>query len=77
MAVMLGFLTLPIDLTSPPVEERRGSRKAPLKEAWQTIFIRVQSRPARARGLKLYRDGITLSRRVAPRAGAWVETTPR
>lgn len=52
MAAMLGFLIVPVDFTSPPADERRGSRKAPLKQAWQTISLRVLSRSVRARGLK-------------------------
>ena len=37
----------------------------------------IMSRPVRARGLKLIKQaGVMLGDKVAPRAGAWIETLP-
>jgi len=42
----------------------------------RVLPYRQASRPTRARGLKLYRlDNFTKRYRVAPHAGAWIETS--
>ena len=70
-----------IETTPPARRLRRGwsrpSRARGLKlDELKIIYDIILSRPSRARGLKLREDLIRQLPRVAPLAGAWIETAP-